>query len=76
VVLTPEKETHVKNSQRPSGPGQPTHRDRALADQREEIDEALNPNAERDPRDSHQPTRNQPSPQPRNEDVPRDRGQR
>jgi hypothetical protein len=60
----------MKNSQRPAGPGQPTSRQRDAADQREEIDEALNPNAERDSREGHQPTRNQPSPQPRNESLP------
>ncbi|MEW6704664.1 MAG: hypothetical protein AB1430_07430 [Pseudomonadota bacterium] len=59
----------MKNSNRPAGPGQPTHLQRAQADEREEIDEALNPQAERDPREGHQPTRNQPSPQPRNESV-------
>jgi hypothetical protein len=66
----------MRNSRSPTGPGQPLNRERADADEREEVDEALNPNAERDPRDSQQPTRHQPSPQPRNESVPRERRQR
>jgi hypothetical protein len=64
----------MPNSRLPSGPARPLNRERDAASEREEIDEALNPAAtERDPREGRQPTRNQPSPEARNEDVPRDR---
>ena len=65
----------MRNSNRPAGPGQPTQRQRDQADTREQVDETLNPQAEQQPRDGRAPTRNQPSPLPRNETPPgRDAG--
>ena len=60
----------MKNSNRPAGPGKPTAEDRAQADEREEIDEAFSEPPAGNPRDGRAPTRNQPSPAARNEDIP------
>jgi hypothetical protein len=61
----------MRNSNRPSGPGKPTSEQRDMADEREEIDETLTDPQAGNPRDGRAPTRNEPSPQPRNQSIPR-----
>ena len=60
----------MRNSQQPSGPGQPARGQRDQATENEEIDETLNPQAERQPPEGRQPGRQQPSPQVRNSTLP------
>lgn len=60
----------MKNSTGPSGPGNPLAKKRDQEDLREQVNEILNPQAERLQRDGQVPTRNEPSPNPRNQTVP------
>ncbi len=65
----------MRNSNRPAGPNEPTKRQRDDADEREQVDDTLNPQAGQPSREGRQPTRNEPSPLPRNETMPgRDAG--
>lgn len=60
----------MPNARRPAGPTNPTHTARDEADTREQVRDALDPAAPRAPH-AHQPSREQPSPQPRNESPAR-----
>jgi hypothetical protein len=60
----------MPNAGAPSGPAKPVKQAREKAEQREQIDEALRPDPDLAPHGGHAVTRNQPSPEARDEDVP------
>lgn len=60
----------MPNAGSPAGPAKPTNKAREDAEMREQIDEALRPDADRAPHGGHAVTRNEPSPEARGESVP------
>jgi hypothetical protein len=60
----------MPNAGSPAGPAKPTNKAREKAVMREQVDETLRPDPERAPHGGHAVTRNQPSPEARDESVP------
>jgi hypothetical protein len=67
LIGSDDKEFPMPDARRPAGPSKPTHIARENAAVREEIEDALASRDDDQPPSAHQPSREQASPQARNE---------